>query len=45
MKKVWEFVEKEMSEELKDKVGLSTILLEHALCKYSRLKLSASESI
>ena len=45
MQKLWDFMEKEMSEELKNKVGLSTILLEHALCKYSRLKLSASQPI
>ena len=45
VKKIWAYLEETLSGEVKEKIQLSPILLEHALCKYSRLGIQANTVI
>ena len=45
VKKIWAYLEETLSGEVKEKIQLSPILLEHALCKYSRLSIQANTVI
>ena len=45
VRKVWAYLEENLSAEVKEETKLSPILLEHALCKYSRLGIQANTVI